>query len=147
METQLETGFPDQHTEMGTFFHLTNPDCVGSSSGAGGNSDCVAINVAPGSGNPLALSNSHTPQAYRGGSSDPSMISVNWAQHITDPDVSGIIDPNQTASFDTTMAGVFTICNPSVWANCNQSFPKVNAPTGESQTRGDPNFFVGVNPN
>lgn len=144
VETQLETGFPDQHIELGAYFHLTNPDCVGSSSGAGGNSDCATASIKPGAGNLLALTNSHTPAIYRAaGDPVPQTITLNWAQHITDPDVSGAIDPNQTAAFESTMVGAFTICNRDVWATCNQSFPKVNAPTGESQSRGDPNFFVG----
>lgn len=148
VETQLETGFPDQHTEMGAYFHLTNPDCVGSSTGVGGNNDCAAANVRPGSGNLLALTESHTPAAYRGGGDPiPPTITVNWAQHITDPDIAGAIDPNQPAAFTSTMAGSFQICNRNVWTTCNQTFPSVNAPTGESQTRGDPNFFIGTDAN
>jgi|GEM_PF-6409274 len=143
-ETQLETGFPDQHVELGAYFHLTNPDCVGSSTGVGGNNDCAAANIKPGNGNLLSLVDSHTPAAYRGGSDPtPPPISISWAQYMTDPDISGTTDPNQPAAFTGTMTGSFTICNREVWTNCNQSFPAVSAPTGESQTRGDFNFYIG----
>lgn len=148
METQLETGFPDQHTEIGAYFHVTNADCIGSSSGVGGNNDCHASNINPATGNTLSLTNSHTPAAFRGGGDPvPPMITVNWAQHITDPDVAGAIDPNQPAAFSATMAGSFEMCNRDVWTTCNQTFPAVNAPTGESQTRGDPDFLIGTDPN
>lgn len=135
-ETQMETGFPDQHVELGSYFHTTNPDCVRL---AAGDTSCAA--PSPGSGATSALTNSHDP------GSNPPAITVNWAQYMNDPDLSGAIDLSQPTAFSQTMTGSFTFCNPNVWTGCNQSFPKVNAPTGEAQSRGDPNFFVGVDPN
>ena len=140
-ETQMERNFPDQHMEWAAYFHVNNPDCVRSLT-----DPCAS--GTPGSGNLSALTNSHDPASTRGVNDPlPPAITIQWAQHITDPDLAGALDLNQPAAFTQTMTGKFDICNPDVWQGCNQLFPAVNAPTGESQTKGDANFLVGVDKN